>query len=59
MPVLKKYPWKYNDIYRDPVYDIREPGWRKRLLEARDSLVDRKEVKPDDVSKVESSLSSI
>ena len=58
-PVLKKYLWKHNDIYRDLVYDIREPGWRKRLLEARDSLVNRKEVKSEDDSTVENSLTSV
>lgn len=59
IPVLKKYLWKHNDIYRDLVYDIREPGWRKRLLEARDSLVNRKEVKSEDDSTVENSLTSV
>lgn len=59
IPVLKKYLWKHNDIYRDLVYDIREPGWRKRLLEARASLVNRKEVKSDDDSTVENSLTSV
>ena len=59
IPVLKKYLWKHNDIYRDLVYDIREPGWRKRLMEARDSLVNRKEVKSEDDSTVENSLTSV
>lgn len=56
MPVLKKYLRKHNDIYRDLVYDIRNPEWRKQLLEARDNIVNRKEVKPDHVPKVGTSL---